>query len=356
MTQPPSFGPLSGTTTDVASSADVIALLPFWEAIQEALQAAYRYRVRKRAAVELFQSIFMVSHHTGPNFGVSLGRRKYRSGVFGYHPDNWVGATALADPLGLPRPTFLSQSSVEIPRHGNLFVFGGPNSTAETMIAWEFEGANDSELFRPEDLGRRPLIPLRWYGISASSHPAALEAGRIAYIMPGGRPTSSTAWPIADVRKGRVDHYYKVRVGPKRLSVQGQELRTLASNFLVVTQLPNFVAVDLSTMHRAAWPYMLVFDGSNGIGTRASQLLTRPRGLEALQDAAAQLRGARYFQLLFEVYGLRRNIRGFHRFSSVRLVDAQPLDKISLKTYRAAHLYAQRRLAQRDVPWVAETD
>lgn len=319
--------------------AEVVAIYGFYESVK--LVNLDRPRA-DREADEYFGGIFgRVSHDRA--FGHSMGRQRF-SGPSRHHPDNWAAGVGLAPAIGLaevPPERYRHRDGDPLPVAGDLFIFGGSNSTEETAVAWEFEGDDDRHLARRTD----PLIPLRWWGLSDSNHPKLRDTEPVAFHMEGVTGSrAAIGWPL-------IDRFSDELVGAPATNrrdtivVNDRRVRLVKSNFVLLTRLPNYLDPDFAEVADKPneWPHMLVVEGGNGIGTRAAELLATASGLAALHDASVALDGAHEFQVRFEAYDVDLDLRGFHRFRSIRYVDSYRLPRTT--PYAAASDYAQRRLA-----------
>lgn len=123
-----------------------------------------------------------------------------------------------------------------------------------------------------------------------------------------------------------------------------------SENYLLVTKLPNFLSSKRQG-NPSSWPQLLVFEGNNGLGTRAVELLLQPAGLEGLDHVKSRLQGATAFQTLFRVYDIELTTQGFHRFRKIEPLDwaIEPL-KVDEHTYEKAHKKAISRLYAEKLP------
>lgn len=179
-----------------ALTAEVIALYGFFESVK--LVCMDRPRA-DREADEYFGGIFgRVSADRA--FAHSIGRQRF-SGPLRHHPDNWAASVRLSPAIGLdqlPPEIYLRRDGESLPLAGDLFIFGGSNSTEETAVVWEFEGGDDQHLTRPS----KPLIPLRWWGVSDPQHPEVRDAEPVGFYMQDVGPRSAVGWPLIDGVKG----------------------------------------------------------------------------------------------------------------------------------------------------------
>lgn len=290
-------------------------------------------RERDKEAKKIFREVF---GNIGERWSYELGRLRDTIRI---HPDNYAAGKALIEQLALPHSAsqvLAASTDLEIDPSGDLVLFGGSNSTRLTMIAWQYEGPNSLELRRPDE----PILPLRWYGIADSTDPSVRTDNLIGYRMEGVGPVSTFNWPFVDTRDG--DKRIRPQTG-KRITVNGDAAYLPVDNYLLVTRLPNFLTPHFKTQQQfdpSVWPHLLVFEGSNGCGTRGAELLKSPAGLKALEDTKGKIGAANEFQALFRLTDIELTPAKFHRFNTIELVDAEPLDTIDAKTYREAHHYA----------------
>lgn len=335
-------------------------------------------RAADKDAEELFRQLFgyidgapTPGTPTDRLFSVVAGRQKYPT-KSGFHGDNYLTSAVLREPLGLPnegqQPENVNRA-ISPDWRGDLFVIGGPNSTKETMIAWEFEGSDDQHLTRPEERGDQPIIPLRWYGVSDATRAVQLGAPRVAYKIPESGARVTLGWPFVEVRDGRIVRPWVPRPSPEALHISDQRYPVPDNNYLCITRMPNILSPQfpqaLAEQRLQDVPYLLVIDGSNGIGTRASELLTDSRGLPILEEAATRLGGSTEFQLLFEVGAVSTTddprYGEFDSFTELRsLIGAYRFEEVGdVDWRREMYLRAHARAASwrsRDVPWIASSD
>jgi hypothetical protein len=335
---------LGGLALAVASSGFYDAAKAFWIELDQ-----------EQEAIELFRSLFGYVDSGSQAFDYSLGRMKY-DGPHGYHPDNWATGVSLAGPLGLPDiEQIRKQPHQTMNLEGDLFVIGGSSSTDETMIAWELEGPNDRQLRRRAD----PILPLRWFGIADEKDPYVLDTSPIAYRYQGVGAQETVAWPIveADPSTGQVQRHWTPQPGKKVIEVGDKKLPLPTDNYLYISRIPNVLDSEFPSLQRGhKWGHMLIFGGSNGIGTRAAALLPSAAGLPALRAAHDSLKGASEFQVLFRVEGLIERF-GHHEFEKIDFIDSYRLDSVVSGTrYMDAHLRATRRVESGLPPWVRAAD
>lgn len=300
-----------------------------------AIQDAVEERRLDNEANALFGAIFGLA---GSHYDCSYGRPAYWGS---FHPYNQMSGTLLQTALGLRRrnEAFLN-APYGVPRNfeGDLFVFGGPNSTLETAVAWGFVGENHRELVRESD----PAIPLRWWGISAEADIEPRNSAPVTYGMGLGRMARTRNWPMWDA-KDRAPRPAPTR-GESR-EVEGETSYLPADNYLLITRLPNFIDPNFLQYAADTVPQLLVIEGTHGPGTLAAELLTRRAGLGALQELNEELRhqdATEAFQALFKVYDPAPTSNGFHRFRRIMLLDTHRLPRDPL-FYRPVHLLPQVR-------------
>jgi hypothetical protein len=324
----------------------VLALDAFYDAMK---RIVWEDPASGREARELFRWLFgtTTTHRRTSSdkhrFDYAIGRQQY-GGPSHFHPDNWAAGVSVAATLesrNLTVDELRAARGLPLQLEGEIFIAGGPNSTQETSVAWEFEGSSDQELDRREGA----LLPLRWWGVSNRNDPGVTSAEPHGYIMEDVGPTKESVWPLID----RLDRSSVLDMIPtdEYINVDGERLRVPGNNYLIATRVPNYLDPGFPTILRRGlpWPHLLVFEGANGIGTRAVELLSSAAGLQALQDAVDELDGAREFQLLFEAYAPQRDvISGFHRFSRIRLVAAHKVTNVEDQVWEGLHNYAQSRI------------
>jgi hypothetical protein len=234
---------------------------------------------------------------------------------------------------------------MDAPPDRDMVIVGGPNSSLWTSIAWEFEGPNNDTLRRNPD----PIIPLTYYGISDRE---GLE--RVGYLLDGEMPVATSNWPFVctDERRPvpplitpeysakeflRVEHSGRVEMVP-----------IVLDNYLLATRIPNFLAPNfeqiMQTSSREDWPYILVFEGTHGVGTRGVELLLTVKGLDVLDKLRISLNGANSFQAMFWMGDVMRTLGGFHKPNSIKLLDSVPMD-LPDSVYLRAHTYAMGRFS-----------
>lgn len=327
-----------------ALATELIALSAFYESVR--LVRIDRPRA-DREADEYFGGMFgRISREKA--FDYSMGRQRF-SGPLAHHPDNWAAGVRLSSAIGLGNLTpqqYRLRNGGPLQLGGDLFIFGGSNSTEETAVAWEFEGDDDQHLTRRA----APLIPLRWWGVSDPQHPAVRDAEPVAFYMEGAGPRSAKGWPLIDNLTNDVIGA-PITYKHDTIAVNDKRVKLVQSNFVLITRLPNYLDPQFPEVadKPAEWPHMLVVEGGNGIGTRAAELLASSAGLKALHNASVALADAREFQVLFEAFDLDLDLRDFHRFRGIRYVASHGLSRTA--PYLAASEYAKRRL-ESPTPWL----
>jgi excisionase family DNA binding protein len=116
--------------------------------LQVEIEEAARMRKRSNEAKELFGELFSTLDPRRP-FDYSIGQPGHWCDLY-----NGTVARKLSKPLRLlDHKPIVSPSplGLNIQRTGDLVLIGGPISTNETMIAWEYEGPNNHELKRPDN-------------------------------------------------------------------------------------------------------------------------------------------------------------------------------------------------------------
>jgi hypothetical protein len=349
----------------VGTVGAAVATGAFYDALRfmvSQVQTEYNIGAAAADTTEAFRAIFgYVSANSGP-FDYTLGRPKYRKGPYSpYSTDNWAAGVALARPLGLD--AFSPVSSLPTPgiplhRKGDLFVVGGVNSTDETMIAWEFDGPNDLQLRRPQ----RPILPLRWHYLADITEPSLRDAVPLAYSSQNSQAKAVLPWPIVEVDPaiGTVRRLLMPEASTVTVTVQGNRISVPRNNYVIITRLPNFLAPEFGRPHppnHSRKPSMLVIEGTNGIGTRAVELLTTSRsGRDAILRAETALSGSKAFQVLFRVQSPLLDRRGAHRFQEIEFVDFHTMDLVQDETLLRAHDMATHRLEARRPSWVRVDD
>jgi excisionase family DNA binding protein len=327
---------LSSASGIVSSFATLIAS-QLWRSMEAAGSMIYEKQSRAAEARDIFEELF---GRLGPIRSYSLGKQTYPTG---FSRSNLAAGIALIGPLNLldSKPIVMPPNErIGIQPGGDLIAVGGPNSTPITMVAWEFDGPNDRQLVRRPD----PLIPLRYYSLSDETDPTIAQDVRIGWFGEGFEPVSTVNWPVLDTWTGK-----RLRPQPgKRISIKTGDVHLPVDDYLIVTRIPNYLSSDFEgklQLDPTVWPYMLVFDGSHGLATRAAELLVSDAGLDALRSARNMLGRASAYQLLFRVTKVELTEGGFHRYQTIQLEDAVCLeDKIDNTTYREANKYAMARI------------
>lgn len=263
-----------------------------------------------------------------------------------YHPYHRLTGDALLEPLGLHPPSEATRRLAHgLPQqpHGDKIVFGGPNSTIETARAWGFQGSSQRELKRVD-----PVLPLRWYGISAESELGSEQANVIVYGMGRGRVAQTKNWPIVDLAvpdqplvSARVRLTAEERASLPPLTVPSRQAFRPESNWLIITRVPNFLDPHFLRYDTFARPTLLVVEGVNGVGTRAAELLVQEAGLGALEDFSREKGAHEYFQALFEAYDYEPVSNGTHRFRRIGYEDLHLLPA-ETAPYMRAHRDAMK--------------
>lgn len=291
-------------------------------------------------AKRLFADTFAPPVRSGQPSFLTTGRKDYSAGT---HPDNEAAGGAVLDPF-----EFLSSSQVSTDEFlslepaGNLVVVGGTNSNLLTMLAWEFDGPDLNHLHRPEERGKEPIIPLRWFGVSDREDPSMLRQGLVGWNLERVGRVTTTNWGLIDTAS---DKPIYGATGDEFTDKDGRKGHYIQSNFLIVTRLPNFLSRDFATTPPEEWPTLVVFQGMHGIGTRAIELLSAGEGLQALRDARKGLGGCGQFQLKFTVSGrqpaeqVESEAIPYDRFTKVQL-DHDGVHRLELpeSKYIAAHV------------------
>lgn len=284
-------------------------------------------------------------HLDAPLVSLSLGRDNY---PLGYHVDNLAAGLSIAGPLGLlekdRRPT-RTEGSIDAPINSDMILIGGPNSTPLTQIAWEFKGPNDYQQVRANE----PVIPLTYYGISDTE---GLE--RVGWSMEGQGDVPAFNWPFVCTDPQRsyselVPEYSSETLLTER-DGRTETVPLLRTNYLLVTRLPNFLAPNFPEIvmksPREDWPYLLVFEGNHGIGTRGVELLLTADGSRLLDKLQDSLKGVSAFQQMFRLGEIGRTPAEFHKFNSIELFgDVAPIE-VQDATYLRAHEQGMERMRQ----------
>jgi hypothetical protein len=344
-------GAAAGAVTGGAFKALVTS--EAWDFITGAAKKSERQEREQaeKEAKHLFDQLFGPLQPSGT--GTADTPTRVRAGT---HPDNRAAEGALLELLGITNDTVFEEADeLEIAGDGGLVLFGGPNSTPYTSVAWEFDGPNYRQLRRSEN----PILPIRFYGLSDVTDPTLVRDVRIGWDLEGVGEVSTVNWPYIDTyRSGKTYRPEPDRRQNKRLTVKGESVFLPYDNYLLVTRLPNFMLRDLSTLdgvHPSVWPHLLVIEGNHGLGTRAVELLLQKQGLQALSDASSALRGSHAFQVLFRVEHLELTGTtsadgtplAYHRFRTINLEEPQDLDHIGTDTYKRAHDRAWKKLDSR---------
>jgi hypothetical protein len=262
-----------------------------------------------------------------------------------------AAGTAVASMLGLGRlkQVALRDGGARLQRRGDLFVVGGPNSTDESMVAFEYR--RDGSAIRR---ATNPTLPLRWSWIVDSSHPAAKSAPPMGYVVDGWGPRLAGAWPLMETHlaTGRERRLFLPEASNEAVASTGVRALVPRDNYLLVTKLVNFLDPDfdrrLTSGSPSDAPHILSIEGTHSIGTRSAELLTDATSVDALSQARRELHGATEFQLLFRAHEVTKTPRGGHRFTALEYVDCQSLEEITVDDYRLAHEPAVRRLHEID--------
>ena len=347
-----------GAAVGAAAGAGVKALVSrgSWDFITGAAKKRKRQE-RDRAAMEaeqLFDSLFGPLRRTTSKLG-SDAHTRVKGGT---HPDNRAAVSAFLGPLGITDATLLhSAEDLAVAGDGDLVLFGGPNSTPLTSTAWEFDGPNSRQLRRPD----KPILPLRFYGLSDETDRTLVRDKRIGWHLEGVGEVGTVNWPYIDTylpgKRYRPEPDYRAN---RQVLLNAADTTYLPlSNYLLITRLPNFMVQDMSALgdlHPNVWPHLLVVSGNHGLGTRAAELLLEGVGLRALKDAHNELGSSSHaFQVLFRVTDVELEeteaengaLLAYHRFHQIELEAAQPLDHIGPSIYRRAHHRAWEELQQR---------
>jgi hypothetical protein len=295
---------------------------------------------RERQARELFSELFGELQSKAVR-GLSYGVR----GPTGWHPDHRAAGEALSNPLNLRFRDLNQVSATALPLHPDsdqLFVIGGPNATPLTALALEYEGDSRRELFRKPNA----LIPLRWTGISDENDPEVQEEKRVGWRLQGVGPRGTVNWGYDDAE---TDGRIFPKVSDRKIRLDGATAFLPETNYLIINRVPNVLHSDFMRTYnkkQSQWPYLVLFQGTHGIGTRAAELLVQPAGLETLNKLKAKAEGVPYYQALLRVSDIRKvnSVTGyFHRFRHIEMVKFFPIVAKN-KTYLRAFERGQKTL------------
>lgn len=265
--------------------------------------------------------------------GLREGYEEYTGGV---HPDNLAAADSLRAPFGLPplRDTLQwklpTETFVELNRDGDILCFGGPTSTPLTEVLWEFEEIEPGNHLRLRRCSS-PILNLRFWGVSDINE--TLRYDKIGWVMEHVGPVPGWRWPIVDDLRPQDQWYVPTDDVPITITDERGDKYTLrrpGNNYLVVTRLPNFLHSSFAQVEKlkdlalGVFPKIVVIEGTNGIGTRAAELLINQQGVSELEKAKERLDDSIAFQLLFRVSGLKPvtdlSSPDFDRFTRIELV------------------------------------
>jgi hypothetical protein len=300
----------------------------------------------QQSLVGVFQDLF------GPGAGVltfSLGKRTYHSG---YHRDHLTPWACLNYALGIGlwrSIRILPADYLQITPEGDLFVIGGPVATPITKHAYEYRGPNDNALRRDH---AKAALPLRFYWMADQTSDLVDKQVAIGWRLEDGRAVSSPAMPIIDTRapaepKAPIPNRSRPIRGLRR--PDGRKVYLPKNNFLIVTRLRNFIAVDPEDplFEGEDCPSIVLIEGNNGIGTRGFELLSNSNYRPVLKQVARDLNGAREYQLLFELTEIESTKRGamtYDAFTGMTSEAVEPLN-IEISRYKRARDYTLERLS-----------
>jgi hypothetical protein len=298
-------------------------------------------------ASSLFREVFSLGDlQSTVGESVGFGRSNFSAG---FHPDNRAAGISLLDGLGLRADSSdETWPSLDTPVEYSMALIGGQNSTPLTRVVFESEGPSDYELERRSE----PLLPLKYYGIA---NKARISDDRVGWRMQGVGEVASYNWPylVVDPHGKELGRLTPVP-GEELLEVRNgnaiERVPVLASNYLLVTRVPNFLTPAFNRRvqrtNPGGWPSVTIFGGSHGVGTRGLELLTAGANVEVLEELASSIRDAIAFQAMFEVSDIDlQKDEGFHRANSIQLLDVAVLDNyLDDHTLRRACNYATRRL------------
>jgi len=269
---------------------------------------------QQKEARELFDHLF------GP---AALVRACWTGG----HPDNRVAREQLSYCLGYYDFEQVEDQDGSM-RHVNYdsarTIFGGPNSTPLTKAVWEFDGVDDRHL----DRSPTASLPLRFWGISNDDDERIPNDYRLNYLRadhtttPKNHPWSFVPYPYVDaLHPGRL-------YTPKPdalISTDGPfPIYTTKNNYLLVTRLPNILGSGRPVL----------FEGNNGIGTRAAELLLDASAAQYLRAIDDEVGAHQPFQALFEATTIEATKNG-HRMTKLHEPIIHPIE-ISEAQYSAA--------------------
>ena len=282
-----------------------------------------------------------------------LGRSDYQAGL---HPDNAAAGAVIRAPLGFASADEETRDLLDVVDKDEVVLVGGTSSNKLTMIAWEASGPDMDRLSRPEERGEAPIIPLRWFGSGDRFDPDVQSLGPVGWRMEEQGFVSTVNWIVRDTMMPNAKPICAERSNGTVLDKNGNLTHQLLTNHLIVTRVPNYLHPNFGSLPREEWPYLVLFQGMHGIGTRAVELLLTGHGLPVLEEAAHKLNGAREYQLLFEVGDVGEIPDGygdvFHACRSIQLKDYDILrGRVNDADYVRAHGVAVRRLRQKQ-PWL----
>ena len=221
-------------------------------------------------------------------------------------------------------------------------------------MAFEFTGsAENAELRRPEDDGHTPDLSLAYYGTSDWRIGEEFWPGEWVARTRQSGGTGVANWAFRRVFSDN-DKFLRLAPGDDMLSVP-EDMRpkvgkpnapVIRTDYLMVTRIPNFLSVNFSNQVNSdakKLPYLLIFDGLTGLGTRALEPLLADDGMAALHNAKRYLNDASCFQVIFRAHGIYRDA-GFHRTDLIDYEESQGLPE-DPKYYDKSH----KKLMQRGV-------
>lgn len=213
-------------------------------------------------------------------------------------------------------------------------IFGGPNCTLASQLAFEFKkdvpNAPVDELWRPEDRGETPIIPLKFYGLS--DRRLVKNDQRVGRILEGGKRVEGANWGIVCVLDGATRDNYPVLQSKSSTEdpitlPSGETIGRIVDDYLVITRIPNFLSPEFDPNNRKTWTHMVVFDGGHGTGTRAAELLPASRKLKLLNTIAEKVKGADVFQVVLHVGEVAED-GGYHKAHDIDLVHRDDIKSI----------------------------
>jgi hypothetical protein len=210
----------------------------------------------------------------------------------------------------------------------NYVLIGGPRSEPLTQLVFGYESG-------PKRMTYTGGLPVRYRWDCDISTRVPKD---VFHRRPGGRETRTLNWSIVDERDG-----YHLWPATATNAWTGNKA-FLASDYLLITRLPNFFTPDAYSLGRT----IVSIGGTHGIGTRGISLLLKSAEYVQHLLSESSTPGS-HFQVLYEIRDIEHHPDAGSRGRSIRLQDFESL-RFTDDDIARARDSASRRYAR----WVAD--